>query len=320
MKSLSISWSAVIVASSLAAVACGSSSSGASDDGSAESAQAKLEFWNALSTANIDAIAPARAHLLATFASDPDEETARLIGMSYLASIGERTNATNPPSFQEIPTYVGNAGKYLEQATQLPSDPDRKLWNSAFYAGTVYTSADPSKPADPAKQAEGRAMYQAVADKFPAFGLFNRAAQLGRASRGSPDFATALESFFLAYETCTGTKMDRAHPDVTLALNGGIGATDLNRPCGNLPHVPHNIQGELFAFADVLVKNGQVDAAKPVYAAIKKSDGYASWAFRDLVNQRLASDLTQRAALYTEADSTKWPAVGASFCTGCHQR
>jgi hypothetical protein len=320
MEMGSYSWVGIAFAM-FGVVGCGSGSNGAGG-GTDANAQAKAEFWSSFGGGDMNGVVTAQSDLLSAFPSNSnDAETARLIGMSYLGLVSETTGQTSPPTQSEIPTYIENAGKYLLVATQVTDDPDERTWNSAFYAGIVFTGGNPNAPPDPTQQADGRAMYQAVVDRFPVFGLFNRAAQLGRSAKASADFASALDSFFQAYAICTGTNVDRTSPDISSALTGASQMpSTLDEPCGNLPHVPHNIQGEAFAFADMLVKNGQVDAARGVYQAIQQSDGYSTWAFSDEVGQRLSSDLTARAALYDNPDSTTWPAIGASRCFACHER
>lgn len=146
-------------------------------------------------------------------------------------------------------------------------------------------------------------------------GNLTRAAALSRAPAKSADFALALESYFLAYEACTGAHFDRDKPDLTPIVGKLADPT-----CGNMPHVPHALEGQLFQFGDMLVKANKVDGARGVYATVKKTKDYPKWAFRSVVDARLATDLEARAHLYADSDPANDPSLGASPCLGCHQR
>jgi hypothetical protein len=301
------------------AAAC-SLGSGDTADGD-QAGQAKAAFWDTFGAGDMDGLPAVRDRLIAQAQAHPeDAELDRLIGQAYSGQAFDTARETNPVPLSEMPSYIHDSATYLERASTASADPDTRLWNSAFYAGDVYTGGNPLAPPDPEKQAEGRNIFQDVIDKWPVYGHFNRAAQFQRLPKDTADFASAVASFFSAYDDCTGTNVDHVHPDLSGMVHGGVGTTDTNRPCGNLPHVPHNIQGEMFNFADVLVKNGQPDAARPVYEGIKQTDGYETWAYRDQVEERLASDLALRSSLYADPDRNKWPAIGASPCLSCHQR
>src|SRR5438132_430325 len=76
---------------------------------------------------------------------------------------------------------------------------------------------------------------------------------MNSAALGSADFASSLESYFRFFETCTGTTIDRVHPDLTPVLARPFASSESS--CTNWSHVPHGIQGFLFMLADALVKN-----------------------------------------------------------------
>jgi hypothetical protein len=173
-------------------------------------------------------------------------------------------------------------------------------------------------PSDTASSNEARLILEGVIEELPAFGLLSRADIMVGPPKNTPDFALALESYFLFYEQCTGTKLDRERPDLASILVRPF--ADPSTTCTNWAHAPHAIQGTLLNFADALVKAGKVDAARPVYAIIKKSEGYDSWKFAAVVDERLGSDLNARAALYDGAGEPRAaPRIGVG-CFGCHQR
>ena len=69
-----------------------------------------------------------------------------------------------------------------------------------------------------------------------------------------------------------------------------------------------------------LVKAGQVEAAKVIYADAQYADNYATWPYRDVLEAIAASDLDARAALYADADPSNDPplSVPNRSCVYCH--
>jgi hypothetical protein len=299
----------------LAVAAC-SSSNDATDTSSDPNVQAKAEFWNAFNGGDVAAVPAARDHLVATLDAHPtDDETPRLIGMSYALTQMEGTGGGAPAIPQGgAPDML----KYLKMATEAPPDPDRKVWNYTFYGGVLWGQG--SFTHDAASAEQGRQMLALTAQKFPIHGLYTEGSVYARSARLMDEFQTGLDAYYKAFEICTGKPLDRDRPDVSGMLHGPFP----DPVCGNMPKIPHNLQGELSLFADMLVKNLQPDAARAVFEAIKQSDDFASWSFAKQVDERLSEDLVARGAAFGDPhggnDPTKEPSIGASPCLGCHQR
>lgn len=304
----------VLLATGVAA-GCSSSSSDTSANAPASTAAddatlAKQAFWTTLNAGDFHATMTAHERMIAAFEAHPeDDELARLIGFVYVLPIeqGGADEATTRDLF-------GDAVRYAKLAVDIPHDPQRKLYNSAFWAGLTYTQA--GFAGDAATEADARATLDEVVASMPAFGLLTRADVMIDSPVESPDFATGLESYFRFYEQCSGAKLDRARPDLTPVLNRPF--ADASSTCGNSAHAPHGVQGVLLNFADALVKNGQAEAARPVYETIQRSEGFATWPFASVVADRLASDLAARTTAYTSGDPRARPRIGAG-CFSCHQ-
>jgi len=278
--------------------------------------EAKESFWDAVGSGDIDAVPPARDRMLAAFEKEREPDTARLIGMSYLLSMAEQ-DKTRPPDLAAIDDAMTKGGDYLDLATQLSApDQARASWNSGFFGALLVSRG--SFRSDEATIQRGRDMLASVAREIPSFGLLATADVMRDTAAGSNDFTRAVESYFQYYERCTGTTIDREHPDLAVVLKRPF--ADPHPSCGNEPHVPHNVQGGLFCFADSLVKANKVDAARPIYDLIEKTEGFDSWKYASLVDDRLSSDLAARAAAYQSGGNPRrQPAVGTD-CFGCHQR
>ncbi len=304
----------------VAAVA-GCSSSSSNDDtsaqnatGDADLAKAKSDFWAAFTSGDVDATANARQGLIGVLATHPnDDQLARWIGFSGVLPMATATGPVDPA---KAGAMMSEALQYLKTAVDVSSDPHARTYNSDFYAGMIYTRA--SFTSDQAAAEQARGMLQSVVDGIPAFGYLARADIMADAPKTSPDFALALESYFRFYEQCTGTKIDRDKPDLSAILKRPF--ADPDTACTNWEHAPHAIQGALVAFGDALVKGGKVDAARPVYAIVKQTEGFDTWKLAQAVDQRLSSDLAGRAASYdTRGDPTTKPHVGLG-CFGCHEK
>jgi len=272
-------------------------------------AEAKWEFWDAFHAGNIDAIGTARDHLIAAIETDPlDDELPRLVGMSYSLSALEGNVMSSPPT-----EAVQAQGRYLDQARGIAHNPYAKALDDILYSGYPFFIGQ--QLGDAAQTQQGLDLMATVKAAYPVLGNFSSATILLRSPRNTPYFTQAVEAYFQFLELCTGTTIDRNNPDLTGMLHGST----VDPLCQNITNVPHLVQGGLFLFADVLVKNNQISEATAVYQTIKQSDGFATWKYRDFVDQRLASDLVARAAAYDPANAMQ-PALGATPCLACHEQ
>jgi hypothetical protein len=271
--------------------------------------QAKWEFWSAYHAGQIDNIPAARDHLIAAMNSDPqDDELPRLVGMSLLLTTFEGSAMPNGNPMQA----TQQQGMYLDQARQLAQAPYAKALDTILYSGYPFLLGQQQMNAQETQQAID--LMTQVQAQYPILGQFATATILLRAPRTSPYYAQAVEDYFRYYELCTGTTIDRTTPDLSAMQHG----TTADLLCQSFSNVPHVVQGGLFLFGDVLVKNNQIEAARAVYQVIPQTDGFGTWKYADLVNQRLSSDLAARAAQYDPANANP-PPLGASPCLACHE-
>jgi hypothetical protein len=190
--------------------------------------------------------------------------------------------------------------KYTRLATDI-APANIKITDLAHQADALYALGALTRDAD--SSAQGRKELEDVVTQYPIFGYLTLAPVYTAQPTSSPDFAIGLESLFLMFEACTGSKIDRDHPDVTPML-GALSDPD----CGNgKAHIPHNLEGTLLMFGDTLVKIGKPEDARRVFETLTKTHDYPTWAFHSSVESRLASDLRVI------------PANGHP-CLSCHQR
>ncbi len=136
-----------------------------------------------------------------------------------------------------------------------------------------------------------------------------------------PDFALAVDAAFATMDVCYGESIDRDAPDLTPYLDQ---ATDegVKRACWNDPIAPHNVEGFYLWMGDVLVKHGNVEAARVAYDNVMLAPEYPDWPYRSLLQDRLDTDLDAKAALYQDADPENDPPFAGSelsrSCVVCH--
>jgi len=168
---------------------------------------------------------------------------------------------------------------------------------------------------------QGYATIDLAVKAWPQFNLFCKALVYDSLPANNPDFSKAVDAMYDTFEACFGEKIDRNNPDISKYV--GL-ATDMgpNRACWNDWIAPHNAEGTYLYIGDLLVKQGNVPAAKVAYNDAKLIKEYPQWPYKSLVDDRLSADLDAKAALYKDADPSNDPPIGGASanhaCTYCH--
>jgi hypothetical protein len=168
--------------------------------------------------------------------------------------------------------------------------------------------------------ARGDQLLDFAAYQFPEFNNFNRWAAHNTDPKDSASYRKALDSLWQALDTCVGGTVDRSNPDVGpyLHLQTSVGRKKACWSEGDL--APHSFEGFILNLANGLVKAGQIDVAKVMYANAKYADHYAAWPYRKVLESISSSDLNARASLYADNDPTNDPPLGVPGrgCSYCH--
>lgn len=159
------------------------------------------------------------------------------------------------------------------------------------------------------------AVYQ-----FAEFNNFNRWAAHNSDSKDSESYKKALDSLWQGLDACIGGTIDRTNPDVRpyLPLQTSVGRKKACWSEGDI--APHSFEGYMLNLGNGLIKAGQVEAARVIFANAKYADNYATWPYRKYLEEVASSDLYARAALYADADPNNDPplAVPGRSCVYCH--
>jgi hypothetical protein len=186
------------------------------------------------------------------------------------------------------------------------------LWDSGLFGD------------DPELMEAGEQLIERSAAEAPEFGLVLRILAYRDFPAGTPRFELAVESYWSWLETCFETSIDRANPDLGPLLTEERIASfsgPARKFCWETDRVPNAAKATYLSGGDLLVKQGEIEAARIMYENIEHVPGAASWPHRDVLEDRLAADLATRAAAYSDPDPARWPAQAKPplSCTFCHQ-
>jgi hypothetical protein len=163
-------------------------------------------------------------------------------------------------------------------------------------------------------------MQQAVSD-FPEFNLFTRGYVLSNSPHQSERYQQAVADMWKNIDQCFDTVIDRSNPDYTPYMK--LETTEgVKRVCWNGWIAPHNHEGFALNFGDMLVKQGEVKAARRMYENAKLSRTFAKYPFRAVIDQRIAD--AEANVEYFRLPPDKQPKGHRTMfnsemsCTGCH--
>jgi hypothetical protein len=281
-------------------------------------------FWTVYHGNNYEAIPEVQAQLHAALESDPNNPTLHaLLGATHFWHIGEYTRDAKPDRNvlqQDMPTAV----QLFQKALELDYNGQHLIGyinddHLPGYLGitTVHVGQMSNNPNI---TAQGDQVLDYAAYQFPEFNNFNRWAAHNADPKNSESFKKALDSLWQGLDACVGGTIDRTHPDVGpyLNLQTSVGRKKACWSEGDI--APHSFEGYMLNLGNGLVKAGEVEVARIVYANAKYAKGYTGWPYRQVLEAIAASDLNARAALYADADAANDPPLGVPNrgCVYCH--
>jgi tetratricopeptide (TPR) repeat protein len=289
----------------------------ASDERTEAALKADELFWRTLHAGEYEEIPAALNALTGAYLENPnDAVTAAHIGWLHIWRLAESSRLDQVP-----PTVTHDAilaRRYFQEAVQLNPDDARYL---GFLASA--TMAEGSIHKDERLTRRGYFLMQSAVRAWPEFNLFTAGYGASRLPRGSERFSEALERQWRTLDLCSGEKIDRTNPDfgkyMSLATNAGP-----KRACWNSSIAPHNFEGFFLNMGDMLVKSGDWQTARKIYANARSSPTYAQWKFRDVLEARIGdaeANVAEFSASRDDADKTRTRMMVASpfACMACHQ-
>ena len=298
------------------------------DDHSTGVSRAAIDkFWTIYHGNNYARIPEAQDQLQKAIQADPDNPTLyALLGATHFWHVGELTRDPNWKANQSVLAQdMPTAASLFQKALNLDYYSPHSIGyinddHLPGYLGitTVHTGQEYQ---DPSAIAKGDGMLDVAAYQFPEFNNFNRWAAHLDDSRDSETYKKALESLWQSIDACIGTQIDRANPDMKpyLPLVTSVGRKKVCWWEGDI--APYGFEGLILNLGNGLVKAGQVDAARVMYANAKYAANYESWPYRDVLEAIASSDLNARAALYAAGANPKNAPplnVPNRSCVYCH--
>lgn len=277
---------------------------------------ASSAMWSALHAGDYQAIEGVSLALNAAYLQDPhDPTTAAHIGFVQMWRVSESARLGKPD-----PTLVQSmavARRFLEESLRL-DDSDARY--QGFRATTRLVESAMHR--DDALRQLGMADMQDAVRAWPQFNLFTLARSLSGAPAGSPMFQQAIDALWQAQDLCINGKLPRDNPDMApfMKLETTAGP---NRVCWNSWMAPHNFEGFFLEWGDYLVKKGDVEIARKIYANARLAGSYAMWPYRDLLESRIREADMNVARFNASAGAPNHVAIGRASpisCVACHQR
>jgi hypothetical protein len=224
------------------------------------------------------------------------------------------TRMASPPA-----TITDNAvlsRHYFHEAVMLDPSDARYL---GFLAAMTMAEANIDK--DERLTREGYFMLQRAIRDWPEFNLFTGGYVMSRLPADSPQFKQGLEWQWENLCECASEPVDRADLDWSKYMPQET-TEGKKRVCWNSWIAPHNFEGFFLNMGDMLVKSGDWQTAKKVYANAKLSRDYENWKFRTVLEARIEQAEANVAAFN---DASKSPSVrmmiNSEFaCMACHQK
>lgn len=136
-----------------------------------------------------------------------------------------------------------------------------------------------------------------------------------------PRFKEGLEWQWRNLDLCGQERIDRASPDYAKYLS--LETTEgVKRVCWNSWSAPHNFEGFFLNMGDMLVKSGDWQTAKKIYANAKHSRDYKTWKLAAALETRIEQAQENVASFKEVPGAPVRPMMinSAFACMACHQR
>jgi len=286
----------------------------ASTSEKAKSANAK--FWEAFHGGRYEELPGVIEALTAAYLENPrDAQTAAHIGFSHIWFASERARLEKQSP--TITDHILLSRKYFAEAVRLSPDDERF---KGFLASMEL--AEGAVHGDEKLLRRGYFDLLAAIDGWPEFNLFTAGYVLSRLPVTDSKYAEAVDYQWRNLDVCVGERVDRRAAEYAkyMVLETTTGP---KRACWNSWIAPHNFEGFFLNMGDMLVKQGDPETARRVYASAKLSKTYQQWSFKSVLEDRIAQADENVAPFRNPhpAEKTRTMMIFSTFaCTGCHQQ
>ena len=272
-------------------------------------------FWQTFHSGQYENIQHTLEVLTAEYLKTPnDAVTAAHVAWLHTWRAAEASRKAPVPA--TITDDIVLARKYFQTAVARSPAEARNL---GFLASM--TLAEGGIDRDGAQVRRSDVMLQESIRAWPEFNLFTAGYVMSREPANSDQFKEGLNWQWQNLDVCVDGKVDRADPDFTkyAALETTEGP---KRACWNTWIAPHNVEGFFLNMGDMLVKAGDWQVARKIYANAKISRVYQTWKYRDVLEDRIQSAEANVAEFNAPPGSAKTIVLvnSAISCMVCHQQ
>ncbi|MES1205820.1 MAG: hypothetical protein ABUS79_07765 [Pseudomonadota bacterium] len=253
----------------------------------------------------------------AYLAAPGDPDLALYLAHAHFWRLAER--AREPKLRPTITDHLATADMYFKQAALLsPNDHRIPGWLGGVELALGKLHADERE------MREGYFLLEDGISAYPEFNHFSKSYVLSSLPPAHPRFAESIASMWRSVEICGAKGLDHENPDFRAFFrpSAAISLEGADRVCHNVPVAPHNFEGFFLHNGDVLVKAGHPRAARIMYANARLEPSFATWPYRDVLEQRIRT-ADARADAFRTLSADRWPEMMVSSrmaCSGCHQR
>ena len=275
-------------------------------------------FWATLHGGAYEQIPQAlEAETAAYLADTTDAVSAAHVGWLHIWRLSERARLGSIPA--TLTDDVILTRRYFQEGVALDPTDARYL---GFLASA--TLAEGNIHHDERLTRRGYFMMQDAMKEWPEFNLFTAGYVMSTQPAESERFKQALQWQWQNLDVCVGETVDRRTAEYAkyMALETREGK---KRVCWNSQIAPHNLEGFFLNMGDMLVKAGDWETARKIYADAKLSPTYSQWRYREVLEDRIRDAPDNVAAFNAPVGATyrgdKQIMVTTAFsCMACHQQ
>lgn len=283
-------------------------------------------MWDHLHLGNYDSIPIILAQLKNAYYENPkDPKITAHLGFVYLWNFCERGRKKSNPS---IVKSICLSNHFFKKAIKLNSR-DPRIYG--FQSATEICEGAISE--NPGQIAKGYIKGLAAIKRWPQFNRFALSFIESQLDTTSLLYKQGMKFQWQLIDECSckelSKKMILASPETifTALIKELQNSSDpkVKRACWNSWIAPHNFEGFLLNFGDMLVKQGQTKEAKEIYAAAKLSPSFNDWVYKNTIDERIKNAeinekiFNKKMKLIFPRNERQLFINSAISCVACHQ-
>jgi hypothetical protein len=288
--------------------------------------EASQFMWDQLHLGNYDSAFQIIAKLTSAWNKSSDDPTLnKHLGFVHLWKFSERERTAHDTSvFRNV--FISNY--FFKKAIELDPGDDRIY---SLQAATEMCEGAILKNDQQIRKGYFNGI-EAV-KKWPQFNRFALAAVVSVLDRNSLMYRRGLRYQWITMNECSCKELTKKeilqHPEkVVPELIAELQTTSdqrIKRACWNSWIAPHNFEGYLLNFGDMLTKKGYLTEAKQIYNSVKLSPSYQDWPYQSVLESRIRNievnevEFNKPLQLLIVPNSTQIFINSKISCVGCHQ-